>query len=66
MDFVITEKQFSPIIGLNGIIANLNTNVTDLKKQIIEKLILLELVPVGSSPKIIRLREKNQGNAGKI
>ena len=40
LDFVITEKQFSPIIGLNGIIANLNTNVLDLKKQIIEKLIL--------------------------
>ena len=37
-----------------------------MKKQIIEKLILLNLVPVGSSYEIIRLREKNPGNAGKI
>ena len=66
LDVLVTEKLFSPIKGLNGIIARLDTSVTDLKEKITEKLIELNLVPRDFSSKKIRLREKNPGNAGKI
>ena len=61
-----TDENFSPILGLNGVIAKLETMVDDIRKDITEKLILLNILPENSSPNRVRLREKSSNLAGNV
>ena len=58
--------NFQPILGLNGIIAQLDTLVDELRNNLAKKLIELKYLAPGSSPNLIRIRDRCSVMAGKI
>jgi hypothetical protein len=63
---VNTDESFAPIAGLTDIIARLESPVDELRREIAKKLIELKYLPPGSSPQLVRIRDKCSNLAGKI
>jgi hypothetical protein len=66
LEIVNTDESFAPITGLTDIIARLESPVDELRREITKKLIELKYLPPGSSPKLVRIRDKCSNLAGKI
>ena len=66
LEITNTDENFAPITGLTDIIARLESPVDELRREIAKKLIELKYLPPGSSPQLVRIRDKCSTSAGKI
>lgn len=60
------DKQFEPMLEMDGIIAKNDTSIGTVHEQVVARLIEAKMVPENCSPKRIRLREKIGKNPGKL